>query len=338
MRVPPCLRPSFSHSHPHQRCLHTEPNYLFILAVKTKPTDGTLTAGILFAILLWGGNNAATKYLVQFWPPVFAGFTRFLFASLIMFALFQYTQIFGETHALSKELKRDLWIHGAVNLALYILTFNLALTYTNASHVALYLGTAPIWALLWEGKPARTWVSLRRYLGAAVAFTGVIVLFLPALKKGSSTHIAGELLALTSSILWTNYGRQCRKFTGRLSGAEISAHTFWRASLLVIPYVIFELFKKPPQFTAKLVLIQLYCIVASGIVAFALWNNALKYWTTSKVYLFNNLIPLTTMLCAYLFLNEQLTTTFWTSMVLIIAGVLLAQFSLKTSPTRSNQL
>ncbi|MDB6130215.1 MAG: antibiotic transporter [Verrucomicrobiales bacterium] len=303
--------------------------------MKNKPTDGTLAAGILFAILLWGGNNAATKYLVQFWPPVFAGCTRFLFASIIMFAMFRYTEIFGVTHPLSRELKKDLWIHGAVNLALYILTFNLALTYTTASHVALYLGTAPIWALLWEGKPDKSWVSVRRYLGAAVAFAGVIVLFLPALKKGSSTNVSGELLALTSSILWTNYGRQCRKFTGRLSGAEISAHTFWRAAILVFPYVMYEIVKRPPLFTTKLVLIQVYCTVASGIVAFALWNNALKYWTTSKVYLFNNLIPLSTMLWAYIFLKEQLTTTFWISMVMIIAGVLLAQLSFKTALPRN---
>ncbi|MDB6054639.1 MAG: protein of unknown function transrane [Verrucomicrobiales bacterium] len=303
--------------------------------MKNKPTDGTLAAGILFAILLWGGNNAATKYLVQFWPPVFAGCTRFLFASIIMFAMFRYTEIFGVTHPLSRELKKDLWIHGAVNLALYILTFNLALTYTTASHVALYLGTAPIWALLWEGKPDKSWVSVRRYLGAAVEFIGVIVLFLPALKKGSSTNVSGELLALTSSILWTNYGRQCRKFTGRLSGAEISAHTFWRAAILVFPYVMYEIVKRPPLFTTKLVLIQVYCTVASGIVAFALWNNALKYWTTSKVYLFNNLIPLSTMLWAYIFLKEQLTTTFWISMVMIIAGVLLAQLSFKTALPRN---
>ncbi|MEO5802252.1 MAG: DMT family transporter [Verrucomicrobiota bacterium] len=289
-----------------------------------KPSNSAISAGLLFAVLLWGANNAGTKFLIGYWPPIFVGATRFILAGLILLALFRWTKFFGTKAPLSKELKRKLWWRGGLNLALYIIAFNWALTMTSVSHVALYLGASPVWALLWEGKPDKSWKSFLRYFAAALALCGVFVLFWPALKIGSS-HLLGELVALGGSVLWTNYGRQCRAFAQELSGAEISAYTFWRAGVLLMPIAIFEIAMKPPVLRTDLVLIQTFCVLASGVVAFALWNNALRYWKTSKVYLFNNLIPLSSMTWAHIFLGEQITKTFWFAMILIVAGVLISQ-------------
>jgi drug/metabolite transporter (DMT)-like permease len=71
--------------------------------------------------------------------------------------------------------------------------------------------------------------------------------------------------------------------------------------------------------------VQVYCIIAGGVVAFALWTNALRHWKTSEVYLFNNLIPLSTMTWAHFCLGETVTPTFWLAMALIISGVLIGQ-------------
>ena len=71
--------------------------------------------------------------------------------------------------------------------------------------------------------------------------------------------------------------------------------------------------------------VQGYCIVAGGILAFALWNHGLRHWKTSEVYLFNNLIPLSTVLWAHLCLGEIISPTFWPAMALIVAGVLFSQ-------------
>lgn len=309
-----------------------------------RPSNSAISAGLLFAIFLWGANNAGTKFLVRSWPPIFVGCTRFILAGLILLALFRWrqsvlarrnpsapgrlflrwTNFLGDQSRLSPELKSQLWWRGGLNLAFYIVAFNWALTLTSVTHVALYLGASPVWALLWEEKPGKNWKSFIRYFAAALAFSGVLVLSWPALKSGSS-HLLGEILALASSVLWTNYGRQCRALGKHLSGAEISAHTFWRAGVLVAPITLFEVAMKPLVWRADLVLVQGFCVLASGVVAFALWNNALRHWKTSQVYLFNNLIPLSTMAWAHLFLDEVITRTFWFAMLLIVAGVLIGQ-------------
>lgn len=292
--------------------------------MKGKPSNGAIAAGLFLAVLLWGANNTGTKYLIGFWPPIFVGFARFAVAGAILLALLHQTKIFGDTHPVSSALNRRLWWHGGLTLAAYTVVMNWALVSTPISHVAVYLGAAPVWALLWEGWPERNWKSFQRYLAAGCAVTGVFILFFPALR-GSSAQVFGEILGLISSVLWTNYGRQCRGFGQELTGAEVSAHTFWRCAVFLLPLALWEIVKSPLVVSGKLVGIQLFCATGGAVVAYALWNTGLRHWKTSQVYLFNNLIPLSTLCWAHATLGEPITPTFWMATTLIVAGVLIGQ-------------
>jgi drug/metabolite transporter (DMT)-like permease len=299
--------------------------------VSSPRNNAVLAVSLLFAVFLWGGNNTGTKVLVASWPPIWTGGTRFLLAGLILLGVFRWTRWLGVRQAPSPALKRQLWWRGGLSLAVYIVTFNWALRYTSASHVALYLGAAPVWALLWEGWPGRTRRAAWRYGAAVLALGGVAVLVGPALGA-RDVSLPGEILGLTASVLWTNFGRQCRALTSNLSGAEVTAHTMWRAGLCLMPFALLEVGGSGLALDAQLLGIHAYCIVAGGALAFGLWNNALRHWPTSQVLLFNNLIPLSTMIWAHYWLGEPITSTFWLAMLLIAAGVILGQVSLGQTP------
>jgi hypothetical protein len=160
-------------------------------------------------VFLWGGNNAGTKWLVASWPPIWTGGIRFLLAGLLLLAVLRFTSWLGESHALTAELRRQLWLRGGLSLAVYIVAFNWALRLTAASHVALYIGASPVWTLLWEERPQRTWASARRYGAALLALAGVLVLFWPALRT-AKPDLLGEFFGLTASILWANFSHQIR--------------------------------------------------------------------------------------------------------------------------------
>jgi drug/metabolite transporter (DMT)-like permease len=296
-----------------------------VLGIKS---NATLAMSLVLAVFLWGGTNTGTKFTVGIWPPIWTGATRFLCGGLLLWAILHWTKWLGTQSRLTRELKRRLWWRGGLSLAFYIILFNFALHYTSASHVALYLGASPVWALLWEGRPAKSWPTLQRYAAAFLALAGVLVLFWPTLKT-SGIHWLGEVLGVAASVLWTNYGRQCRALSASLSGAEISAHTMWRAGALLLPLSLIELARAGLVFRGDLVLIHVYCILAGSVTSFALWNNALQRWPTSRVLLFNNLIPLSTMGWAHLCLNEPVTPTFWLAMILIVTGVVLGQTNWK---------
>jgi drug/metabolite transporter (DMT)-like permease len=288
----------------------------------------TVVGALLAAVFLWGGTNAGTRFLVGHseaaWPPIWTGGTRFLCAGLMLLGLLRLSPALGMHHSLTPMLRRRLWLQGGLSLTIYIMAFYGALRFTSASHVALYLGTAPVWALLWEGRPVDARIATRRYGAALLALTGVAVLLWPTLATSSFT-LKGELLGLSCSVLWTNYGRQCRHLAQELGGVEVSAHTMWRAGVLLMPIGALEILTQGFHPTVWQTGVQAYCIVAGGVVAFAIWNMALRRWSTSRVYLFNNLVPISTMVWAHFTLDENVTPTFWTAMALIIAGVLLGQ-------------
>jgi drug/metabolite transporter (DMT)-like permease len=292
-----------------------------------------VAAALIFAVFLWGASNTGTKYLIAGdppWPPMWTGATRFVSAGLLLLALIRRTRWAGVSSPPAPGMHRRLWWRGGLSLAVYVLAFNWALRFTTVSHVALYLGAAPVWAVLWEGRPPGVREGVKRYAAAVLALAGVLVLFWPALQD-SQFSLGGEALGMSCGVLWTLYGRQCRTLSEGLTGAEVSAQTMWRAGALLAPLGLLELLIGGLDPTLPQLGIQLYCILGGGVAAFGIWVMALRRWPTSQVYLFNNLIPLSTMAWAHFTLGEAVTGTFGVAMGLIVAGVLVGQWKLKNT-------
>lgn len=290
-----------------------------------KKNNPVIAGSLLLTVILWGGNNVGTKWLVATWPPIWTGATRFLVAGFILLAILRFTNWLGKSKPLPLQSRRQLWFRGGLSLAIYIVAFAWALRLTAASHVALYLGASPIWALLWEERPSRNWASARRYAAALLAMTGVLVLFWPVLKSGKPTNLAGELCGLAASITWANYNRQSRILSATIPGLEIAANSMWMSGAWLLPLGLIEVATRSITMDAQHMGVQLFCVLFGGVVPYAFWNSALRHWRTSQVMLFNNFIPLTTTAWAYFLLNEPITNTFCAAMILIVTGVAIGQ-------------
>ena len=286
--------------------------------------NAVIAGSLLFTIFLWGGNNTGTKWLVMSWPPVWMGCLRLLCAGPMLLMALRFTDWLGEWRALTSVQWRQLWLRGGLSLAAYIIAFNWALRLTAASHVALCLGASPVWALVWEERPKRNWVSVRRYGAALLAVTGVAVLFWPALQS-AKLSLLGDFLGLVSSILWAVFSKQVRFLGAGLSGVEVAAHTMWMAGVWLLPVGLIEIAARGFTINAPQFGVLAFCVVLGAVVPYALWNSALRHWRTSQVMLFNNLIPVSTMTWAHIYLGEPITHTFWAAMILIVAGVVLGQ-------------
>ena len=77
---------------------------------------------------------------------------------------------------------------------------------------------------------------------------------------------------------------------------------------------------------ARHLAVQGFNILLGSVVPYGLWNSALRHWQTSRVMLFNNLIPLSTAVWAHFCLREPISSAFWLAMMLIVAGVMLGQW------------
>jgi drug/metabolite transporter (DMT)-like permease len=259
-----------------------------------KKSDTVIALGLLLAVFLWGANNAGTKFIVREWPPVFTGSTRFLSAGLIMLAIFRWTNWLGEMKALTPLLNRQLWWRGGLSLA----AVHCVLQLGAAADVGVTCGALPrrvagLGVVL--GRPAEEKLAeLAALSGCADCADRRNGFVLSGLESLAWQHLDRRSAWAVVSVLWTNYGRQSRVLGANLSGAQATAHTMWRAGLLLLPFGLLEIPRANLHWRTDLFLAQLYCIVAGGVIAFALWNNALRVWPASRVLLFNNLIPLST--------------------------------------------
>jgi len=292
--------------------------------VSGKKNDALIASSLLLVVILWGGNNTATKWLLGAWSPIWTGGTRFLFAGMVLLAVLRFTRLLGTFQPLTRHQYHQLWLRGGLSMAIYIVAFCWALKLTSAAHVTLYIGASPVWALLLEERPQRNWSSFRRYGAALLALAGVVVLIWPALKS-AGFNLAGEACGLLSSFLWTNFNHQSRILARDIKGLEVAANSMWMSGVLLLVPGFLEISHQGILLDAPHLGVQALCIVIGSALTYALWNSALARWRTSRVMLFNNLIPLSTAVWAYFCLGEQITTTFWLAMVLIVAGVLLGQ-------------
>jgi drug/metabolite transporter (DMT)-like permease len=295
-----------------------------IRAVFAGRTDAGVAAGLLIAIISWGANNVAVKYLLGHWPPMFTAASRMLFVAVIMFALLRWTRWLGAAASLTPELRRGLRFRAGAILAVYIVAYTYAVKLTSPAHVAVYFATAPVWSLFLEGRPAASWASARRVGAALLALAGVVVLFWPKLMAAHQDW-RGDALALAGSLIWIAYSRECQRLGAALNGTQITAHAMWHACLWLAPLALWEFATQAVPWNAGLLGAQAFSIVFSGILAFCLYTHALHVWPVSRVFLFGNLIPLATMGWAWLLLGDPVTGTFWAAMALVAAGVALGQ-------------
>lgn len=261
------------------------------------------------------------KHLVQFWPPVFISAFRFLICGGLLLLLLQRTRWLGSSTGCTPAIRRQLWTRTGLCLAVYVVAFMFAIQLTSPANVALYLGASPVWALLMEGRPGQG--AGRRWLAAGLASVGALVLFWPRLQLGGNLWL-GKALGIAASILWALYGHLSRALTAHLSSAELTAHSMWRAGVWLLPLTVWELTQVDVVMRFDAWAVFLYSVLGPGIFSFALWSNALKHWPTSQVYLFNNLIPVWTVLCTWLFFRDPITANIWLALLLIIASVLVA--------------
>ncbi|MBM3822800.1 MAG: DMT family transporter [Verrucomicrobia bacterium] len=291
-------------------------------------SHAAITVELLWVMVLWGGNNAAMKYQLRFWPPVFTASIRFLCAGALLMLVMRWTQWLGKPADLTPVQRRELWTRAGAPLACYITVFVWALHLTTPSSVALFMGTSPVWALIWEERPNRE--SMHRFIAALLALLGVAVLFLPSLQMNTSTW-KGNALALLASVLWTHYSRESRRFSASISGLELTGQSFWRAGALLLPLAGAELSWRGCTHDSLALGLMAYSVILSGLVAFGLWNDALRAWPTSRAFLFGNLIPVTTMLFSHYFLGEPMTSQFWLALALIVGAVVLGQWQPRSS-------
>lgn len=162
------------------------------------PRPLAIVAALLAVYVIWGSTYLAIHFALQGgFTPFLLGGLRFLMAGGLMFAVLRWRGVAAPTSA----QWRNLWVMGALLLALGNGMVNYAEQSVSSGLTAVAVASSPIWmgvfALLRGERP-----SPMEWLGVAVGFVGVLWLNVNGMRGGS---MVGLLALLLASMAWA-YG------------------------------------------------------------------------------------------------------------------------------------
>lgn len=283
-------------------------------------------------VAIWGTTYVSTRWLIKEGglDAVNIFVIRFIIAYLIMAAL-SHKKLWADS-------KRDELILAGVGLmggSAYFITENLALQYAPANDVSIIVASSPLFtiiaiALFFKGEKFK----LREYIGSVICLIGVSIIILKGSggddgnAKQGDIALLGNFLALASCLTWVVYTLLVRLVSDKYSPVFVTRKMFFYGVITALPMYFF--FPLPDMHVVfqpynLLNLLFLGCI-ASGFCFFS-WNWCLTNLGSVKTSNWNYMIPLTTVIFAWLVLGESMTVGFMIGAAMVLVGMYMASKS-----------
>ena len=279
--------------------------------------------GIAIAVItVWSTTFVSTKVLLRSLSPEEIMFYRHVLAYLVLLVAYPHRHPSG-------GLREELLFAGAgiFGSTLYFLTENYALKYSLASNVGLILATTPMLTavvarFLTTGEPFNRQLAA----GFCIAFLGVFLVIFNG-HFVLKLHPLGDMLALAAGLSWAFYSTLVKKIGTRYNGIYITRKIFFYAILTMLPVLALGDFRYDFARLGKpeVYLNLLFLGVIASSLCFLVWSKIIWKIGPVAVNNFIYLMPLITMLAAWLLLDEHVTL-----MALLGGGVILAGVYLST--------
>ncbi len=286
-----------------------------------KPLDGQATGVMVVLCAIWGLQQVALKAAAPDMAPVLQIALRSVVTAGVVFLLVCWRRELA-------ALRGGTWKPGLAVGVLFTLEFLFVgegLRFTSASHMAIFLYTAPIFtALGLHFKMPEERLTAVQWTGIALAFAGVAVSFSGrgGVEVGNQAWV-GDLLGLAAGVAWAGTTLTVR--FSRLSGAPATVTLLYQligASVLLLAAV--WLSGQTAVTVTPVLLSSLgFQIIVVSLFSFLVWFSLLRRYLASRLGALSFLTPVFGVLFGVLILQEQLDRSFVLGAGLIVAGILL---------------
>jgi drug/metabolite transporter (DMT)-like permease len=269
--------------------------------------------------LLSSGTHLIARGVLFVLPPITVAMLRFLAASVVFLAWF------GIRPARARIDRRD-WpsflLLGFLAVTVNQGCFLFGLARSTASHAALLYALTPLVVLLLARGLLHEERFGQKLVGTLVAFFGVALILLERGLSNEAEVLTGDLLILVAVVAWSGYTILSKRLLRRYDAMTVTGWAIIAGTALSLPALLV------PGAIPRLQSISLaswggilYLAVATSVIAYPLWNYALRYMEASKVAIATNLQPILTAIASRLLFGERFTSGFVVGAILILAGV-----------------
>ena len=282
-----------------------------------------LAVGMMLVLcFIWGLQQVVVKLGNAGISPIFQSGLRSLgaFVLVLAWAWLRRVRLF--------EADGTLWpglLAGALFAAEFALIF-VALEYTDASRGVIFLYTAPFFVAL-----GAIWLlpneRMRRvqWIGMALAFAGVVVLFGENLGRASEQAWIGDVMILLAAMLWAATTLVIKASAlARVSAEKTLLYQLGVSAALLPP--LSWLLGEPGVFAPSAmvwgsVAFQILVVASSSYLA---WFWLIRHYPATRLSSFSFLTPVMGVFAGVLLLGEPLTWAVIVALALVGAGIWMA--------------
>ena len=281
---------------------------------------------IVTAMFIWASSFIALKAAMVDLGEYTVIFIRMTAASLCF--LF-FIKKFLQYDFTKKDIKLILLL-GFFEPCLYFLFEAKALVYTSASQAGMITSLMPLMTAMAAGYFLKEIISKQLLFGSVVAMFGVIWLSVQATTTSSAPNpMLGNFLEFCAMACATGYTLVARYLSEKFSALFITAIQAFIGFVFFLPFFIFEVSTKEMTFSFEAVSWAIYLGVVVTLLGYGLFNFSLTKIEASKAAMFVNLIPIFTLILAFLILGEKLSFTELIASGTILLGVIISQTTIR---------
>ena len=277
---------------------------------------------LLIAMLTWASSFIALKSAIGPLGPMSVVFGRMVVSSL---CFVYFIKGFLKLEFTKKDIKYIL-LMTAFEPCLYFIFEAKALQYTTASQAGMITSMMPLMTAIGAGIVLKEVITKKVMIGSLIAVLGAIWLSLSAQSsEHASNPLLGNFLEFLAMICGAWYAIAIRYLTQRFSALFLTAVQGFVGAIFFFPLAIWEYNTISMNVTNEALLWVLYLGVVVTIGGYGMFNLALSRIEASRASVFVNLIPVFTVILAYLFLGEVLKPTEIIASMVILCGVAISQ-------------
>ncbi|QQZ30499.1 DMT family transporter [Thiothrix subterranea] len=280
---------------------------------------------LVLTILFWAGNFNLARAIHTDVPPLGLSFWRWAVAALILLP-FAWSSMRA-----ALPLAREHWRLVLALAVLGIAGFNslvyVGLQTTTATNGVLLQSVTPITMILLAGLVLHEKSTLAQWLGIGVSLVGVLVIITKADWQvvQQLAFNRGDMWIVLATLDWSLYTVLLRKLPQGLRGTPILGFSITLGALVILPLYLYESFTfQTMPFTTLSVASVAYVAVFPSLLSYMFWNHATQKLGVNRTGQFSHLMPVFGILLATLLLGERLQFYHAIGMILVAAGILLA--------------
>ena len=284
----------------------------------------------ILAAFIWSGNFIIARGVNKQIHPISLAFYRWLLASVIIFP-FAIKQFQSEWLSVKRSWHYLFWV-SLTGVALFNTFVYIGAHYTTAINLTLIgTTTSPIVATILARIFLREEIGWMKLAGLIFCVTGVLFL----LSKGDFQNLltlkfsSGDLWVVIAAFCFAIYNTLVKKKPASISPVNFLFVIFWAGTILLLPFYLWEMKStEPTDWNSDLLISILYLGLGASVICFWIWNIAISKIGASRTILFGNLIPIFGTTGSVIFLHEQFTWIHIVSMIIVFAGIVLANIRL----------